>query len=77
MPVNCLAKVELMCKRDVLVFFSYHLQAFRHLYVLAIERRIVIPRDVDTQQACYVELELVSKVICLLHPGANDHGYTH
>uniref|UniRef100_A0A1B0CZC3 Anaphase-promoting complex subunit 1 middle domain-containing protein n=1 Tax=Phlebotomus papatasi TaxID=29031 RepID=A0A1B0CZC3_PHLPP len=26
----------------------YHLQAFRHLYVLAIEARLFLPRDVDT-----------------------------
>jgi len=40
----------------------YHLQAFRHLYVLAAEKRIMIPRDVDSHQACYVELELDFKV---------------
>lgn len=26
----------------------YHLQAFRHLYVLAVEPRILMPRDIDS-----------------------------
>lgn len=30
----------------------YHLQAFRHLYVLAVEPRIVLPRDIDTGKLC-------------------------
>ena len=30
----------------------YHLQAFRHLYVLAAEPRLVIPRDIDTGKNC-------------------------
>lgn len=30
----------------------YHLQAFRHLYVLAIEPRIVLPRDIDSGKLC-------------------------
>lgn len=30
----------------------YHLQAFRHLYVLAVEPRILIPRDIDTGKLC-------------------------
>ncbi|XP_035908102.1 anaphase-promoting complex subunit 1 [Anopheles stephensi] len=30
----------------------YHLQAFRHLYVLAIEPRIFIPRRIDTGRLC-------------------------
>ncbi|XP_053668809.1 anaphase-promoting complex subunit 1 [Anopheles marshallii] len=30
----------------------YHLQAFRHLYVLAIEPRIFIPRSIDTGKLC-------------------------
>lgn len=40
----------------------FHLQAFRHLYVLAVEKRLIIPRDVSTNKACYVELEIVYKV---------------
>lgn len=34
----------------------YHLQAFRHLYVLAVERRFIIPRDIDTGKAVYANL---------------------
>ncbi|XP_053678179.1 anaphase-promoting complex subunit 1 [Anopheles nili] len=30
----------------------YHLQAFRHLYVLAIEPRIFLPRNIDTGHLC-------------------------
>ena len=32
----------------------YHLQAFRHLYVLAVQPRFLDTRDVDTGNACYV-----------------------
>lgn len=39
----------------------YHLQAFRHLYVLATEMRVVIPRDVDTGHPCYVPMEVKFK----------------
>ncbi|XP_048246060.1 anaphase-promoting complex subunit 1-like [Haliotis rufescens] len=39
----------------------YHLQAFRHLYVLAAEPRLVLPRDVDTGHICYVPLEIKFK----------------
>ena len=35
----------------------YHLQAFRHLWVLAAEQRLVIPRDIDTKKAVYVHLK--------------------
>ncbi|KAK4336750.1 hypothetical protein RND71_043765 [Anisodus tanguticus] len=34
----------------------YHLQAFRHLYVLAAEPRLVIPRDIATGKYVYVHL---------------------
>ena len=34
----------------------YHLQAFRHLYVLAVEPRLVIPRDIDSGEFVYVHL---------------------
>ena len=37
----------------------YHLQAFRHLYVLASEPRLVIPRDIDTGKSVYVNLHCV------------------
>ena len=43
-------------------FFRYHLQAFRHLYVLAAEPRVLVPREVDTKKACYVPLEVTLKV---------------
>ncbi|XP_059145256.1 anaphase-promoting complex subunit 1-like isoform X2 [Physella acuta] len=39
----------------------YHLQAFRHLYVLACEPRLVIPRDVDTGRFCFVPLRIKFK----------------
>ncbi|BFZ07558.1 hypothetical protein BsWGS_10597 [Bradybaena similaris] len=39
----------------------YHLQAFRHLYVLACEPRIIIPRDVDTGRFCLVPLRVKFK----------------
>ncbi|XP_069677644.1 anaphase-promoting complex subunit 1 isoform X2 [Periplaneta americana] len=37
----------------------YHLQAFRHLYVLAVEPRLLVPRDIDTGHLCYVHLTVV------------------
>ena len=40
----------------------YHLQAFRHMYVLAAQRRTVLPRDVDTGFPCYVPMEIRFKV---------------
>ena len=40
----------------------YHLQAFRHLYVLAAEPRVLVPREVDTGLACYAPLEVTLKV---------------
>lgn len=43
-------------------FFRYHLQAFRHLYVLAAEPRVLVPCEVDTKKACYVPLEVTLKV---------------
>ncbi|XP_052275462.1 anaphase-promoting complex subunit 1-like isoform X2 [Dreissena polymorpha] len=39
----------------------YHLQAFRHLYVLASELRTMLPRDVDTGHPCYVPVEIKFK----------------
>ena len=41
--------------------FSYHLQALRHLYVLAAEKRILVPIDVDSHDGCYVPVELEFK----------------
>lgn len=37
----------------------YHLQAFRHLYVLAVEPRLMIPRDIITSRMCYTNLSVV------------------
>lgn len=37
---------------------QYHLQAMRHLYVLAVEPRCVETRDVDTGMPCYVDVEV-------------------
>ncbi|GAB0094323.1 Anaphase-promoting complex subunit 1 [Sergentomyia squamirostris] len=37
----------------------YHLQAFRHLYVLAIEARLLLPRDVDTGKLSLCNLACV------------------
>ena len=36
----------------------YHMQALRHLYVLAWEPRFIETRDVDTGESCYVPLEI-------------------
>ncbi|XP_004520043.1 anaphase-promoting complex subunit 1 [Ceratitis capitata] len=56
----------------------YHLQAFRHLYVLAVEPRLFLPRDIDTKKLCLCQisvLELGSKELrrlpmapCMLPP---------
>ncbi|KAF5273421.1 hypothetical protein FQA39_LY07438 [Lamprigera yunnana] len=37
----------------------YHLQAFRHLYVLAVEPRLIIPKDVSANRICYATLKVV------------------
>ncbi|XP_070590725.1 anaphase-promoting complex subunit 1 isoform X1 [Erythrolamprus reginae] len=39
----------------------YHLQALRHLYVLAAEPRLLVPVDVDTDIPCYALLEVTYK----------------
>ncbi|XP_030051793.1 anaphase-promoting complex subunit 1 [Microcaecilia unicolor] len=39
----------------------YHLQALRHLYVLAAEPRLLVPVDVDTNTPCYVLMEVTYK----------------
>uniref|UniRef100_A0A0C9RW07 ANAPC1 protein n=1 Tax=Fopius arisanus TaxID=64838 RepID=A0A0C9RW07_9HYME len=36
----------------------YHLQALRHLYVLAVQPRLVLPRDIDSRVHCYATLKL-------------------
>ena len=42
----------------------YHLQAFRHLYVLATEPRLVLPRDIDTGKLVYAHLTLKYRKRC-------------
>ncbi|XP_055370778.1 anaphase-promoting complex subunit 1 isoform X2 [Condylostylus longicornis] len=41
----------------------YHLQAFRHLYVLAVEPRLFLPRDIDTGKLCLCRIETDGEVI--------------
>lgn len=36
------------------------MQAFRHLYVLATEPRLLIPRDISSGTLCYVNLKVVT-----------------
>ena len=36
----------------------YHLQAFRHMYVLGVEQRVLVSRDWETEEACPVPLYL-------------------
>ncbi|XP_012289018.1 anaphase-promoting complex subunit 1 [Orussus abietinus] len=36
----------------------YHLQALRHLYVLAVEPRLILPRDIDSGLRCYAVVHL-------------------
>ncbi|XP_055843307.1 anaphase-promoting complex subunit 1 [Episyrphus balteatus] len=37
----------------------YHLQAFRHLYVLAVEPRLFLPRDLDTKKLCLCQISYI------------------
>ncbi|XP_055551724.1 anaphase-promoting complex subunit 1 [Wyeomyia smithii] len=39
----------------------YHLQAFRHLYVLAIEPRLFLPRDIDSGKLCLCEIHYLER----------------
>ncbi|XP_076241205.1 anaphase promoting complex subunit 1 isoform X2 [Calliopsis andreniformis] len=39
----------------------YHLQALRHLYVLAAEPRVILPKDIDSGQYCYAAVHLTFK----------------
>ncbi|XP_017782212.1 PREDICTED: anaphase-promoting complex subunit 1 [Nicrophorus vespilloides] len=34
----------------------YHLQAFRHLYVMAVEPRLIIPKDITVGRMCYANI---------------------
>ncbi|XP_076442081.1 anaphase-promoting complex subunit 1-like [Babylonia areolata] len=40
---------------------KYHLQAFRHLYVLAAKPRVMVPHDVDSGRPCFVPLKIKFK----------------
>ena len=40
----------------------FHLQALRHLYVLACEPRLFVTRDVDTKDICYTPIQVTLKV---------------
>uniref|UniRef100_A0A8C4PIT9 Anaphase promoting complex subunit 1 n=1 Tax=Equus asinus TaxID=9793 RepID=A0A8C4PIT9_EQUAS len=46
---------------SVFSVYRYHLQALRHLYVLAAEPRLLVPVDVDTNMPCYALLEVTYK----------------
>lgn len=57
----------------------YHLQAFRHLYVLAIEPRILLPRDIDSGKLCLcnvtyatIDGEVVSRMAPCMLPELNQ-----
>ncbi|KAL1131298.1 hypothetical protein AAG570_010916 [Ranatra chinensis] len=50
----------------------YHLQAFRHLYVLAVEPRLLLPKDIDTNSLCYAHI----KVVYLDTPHYTDQSVT-
>jgi len=39
----------------------FHLQALRHLYVLACEPRLFITKDIETKKMCYVPIEVTMK----------------
>lgn len=56
---------------------SYHLQALRHLAVLAAEPRLLVPVDVDSLKSCYALLEVTYKVrlqeTCTNLIPVNDH----
>lgn len=38
--------------------YRYHLQAFRHLYVLAVESRLLMPRDIDSEFPVYANVNM-------------------
>ena len=55
-------KIKIDCNlvkfNNFLVICRYHLQALRHLYVLAAEPRLLLPRDIDNTQYCYASVSL-------------------
>lgn len=67
---------EIPCNfSDIMQLLSIYLfQALRHLYVLAVEPRLLIPRDIDCGNLCYAHItvlylngdQFTSKAPCLL-----------
>ena len=41
--------------------YRFHLQAFRHFYVMASESRLLLTKDVDSNSFCYVPIEIILK----------------
>ena len=54
-------------------FGRYHLQALRHLCVLAAEPRLLVPVDVDTLKPCYAMLDVTYKVRLFADAGSPEH----
>ena len=52
----------------------YHLQAFRHLYVMAAEPRLLIPVDVDRNTICRARVS-VKFIECADHPSVSYEDY--
>lgn len=42
---------------------AYHLQIFRHLYVLAAESRLLVPCDIDTMRPCYLPVTVTDSAL--------------
>lgn len=42
---------------------TYHLQIFRHLYVLAVESRLLVPCDIDTMRPCYLPVSVTDNAL--------------
>lgn len=62
LPVEIQTKVFL-CVASPHNPFRYHLQALRHLCVLAAEPRLLVSVDVDTLKPCYALLDVTYKVL--------------
>lgn len=43
------------------------MQALRHLYVLAVEPRLLLPRDIDTRTLCYAHVTCIYLDVPLYH----------
>lgn len=59
---NVLSELTAVVKAFLLYCSRYHLQALRHLAVLAAEPRLLVPVDVDSLKPCYALLEVTYKV---------------